>query len=165
LRKFLYQTLFPTNNHTVRHQLGVIIFGSVWFLEKKRNQTEIKKTTETGSNRPVLARFGFLEKKLVQTGLARFFLVFFLVRFSSVWFFWFQTYKTETEPPVGFFKILIGLIRFFSRFGFFRFFFRFSRFFSFFAHPYHQPDHHPYYPPAPGNLLLFPAKSWLLHAE
>jgi hypothetical protein len=123
LRKFLYQTLFPTNNHTVRHQLGVIIFGSVWFLEKKRNQTEIKKTTETGSNRPVLARFGFLEKKLVQTGLARFFPVFFVwVRFSSVWFFWFQAYKTETEPPVGFFKILIGLIRFFSRFGFFRFF-------------------------------------------
>jgi len=77
----------------VRHQLGVIIFGSVWFLEKKRNQTEIKKTTETGSNRPVLARFGFLEKKLVQTGLARFFPVFFVwVRFG---FFGFRLIKPK----------------------------------------------------------------------
>jgi hypothetical protein len=165
LRKFLYQTLFPTNNHTVRHQLGVIIFGSVWFLEKKRNQTEIKKTTETGSNRPVLARFGFLEKKLVQTGLARFFPVFFVwVRFSSVWFFWFQAYKTETEPPVGFFKILIGLIRFFSRFGFFRFFPVFLVF-QFFCSPLPPTRPPSILPPAPGNLLLFPAKSWLLHAE
>jgi hypothetical protein len=31
---------------------------------------------------------------------------------GSVWFFRFQVYKTETEP-VGFFKILIGLIGFF----------------------------------------------------
>jgi hypothetical protein len=37
-------------------------------------------------------------------------------------FFWFQAYKTETEP-VGFFKILIGLIDFFSQFDFFDYFF------------------------------------------
>jgi hypothetical protein len=37
------------------------------------------------------------------SGLNRFFSVW--VRFGS--FFWFQAYKTETEP-VGFFKILIG---------------------------------------------------------
>jgi hypothetical protein len=43
LRKFLYQTLFPTNNHIVRHQLGVIIFGSVWFLEKKETKPKLKK--------------------------------------------------------------------------------------------------------------------------
>jgi hypothetical protein len=39
---------------------------------KNNNQTEIKKKTETSSNRPVSARFGFLEQKPVQTGLARF---------------------------------------------------------------------------------------------
>jgi hypothetical protein len=33
-------------------------FGSV-FIKKKNNQTEIKKKTETGSNRPVSVRFGF----------------------------------------------------------------------------------------------------------
>jgi hypothetical protein len=52
-------------------------FGSVFI--KKNNQTEFKKKkTETGSNRPVSVRFGFLEEKPVQTGLARFF------RFGSV---------------------------------------------------------------------------------
>jgi len=34
----------------------LIIFGLVWFLSKKSNQTDIKKT-ETGSNRPVSVRF------------------------------------------------------------------------------------------------------------
>jgi hypothetical protein len=54
----------------------VIIFSSVRFLSKKSNQTEIIffwKKTETGSNRPVSVWFGFLGKKPVQTGLARFF--------------------------------------------------------------------------------------------
>jgi hypothetical protein len=45
--------------------------------------------------------------------------------FFSVWFFLFQAYKTKIEP-VGFFKIIIGLISFFSRFGFFSFFLVFS---------------------------------------
>ena len=53
-----------------------------------------------------------------------FFLVFFdlgLVRFGSVQF---QAYKTEIEPNrLVFFKILISLIGFFSRFGFFGYFF------------------------------------------
>ena len=85
-------------------------FGSVFI--KKNNQTEIflKKKIETRSNRPVSVRFGFLGKKPVQTGLARFFSVFpvFPVlarffRFGSVFFgfgsfFWFSAYKTETEP-------------------------------------------------------------------
>jgi hypothetical protein len=44
---------------------------------------------------------------------------------GSVQFFWFQAYKTETKP-IDFFKILIGLIDFFSRFGFFSYFFLFS---------------------------------------
>jgi hypothetical protein len=87
-------------------------FGSVFF--KKNNHTEIflKKKTETGSNRPVSVRFGFLGQKPVQTGLARFFrfwLGFFgLARFFQVWlgffglgsarFSWFFAYKTKTEP-------------------------------------------------------------------
>ena len=92
----------------------------------------------------------FLKKsKMVQTGLARFFLFlaqfglvlawFFLVltwfflfglvffQFCSVFFVWarfgfflFFAYKTE---PVGFFKILISLIGFFLQFGFFGYFF------------------------------------------
>jgi len=49
---------------------------SVQFLSKKNNQTELKKT-ETGSNRPVSVRIGFLGQKPVQTGLARVFSGFF----------------------------------------------------------------------------------------
>jgi hypothetical protein len=98
-------------------RIGVIIFCLVWFLLKKiiKFNFFLFKKTKTGSNRPVSVRFGFLGQKPVQTGLAQFFrfgLV--LARFfssffslSSVRFFWFQAYKTETEP-VGFFKILIG---------------------------------------------------------
>jgi hypothetical protein len=79
-------------------------------LKKNRNRTE------TGSNRPVSVRFGFLGQKPVQTGLARFFrfdsvfsgfgsvfsgLARFFSDFFFVWvrfgsFFWFFTYKTET---------------------------------------------------------------------
>jgi hypothetical protein len=60
---------------TVR--FGSVRFGfykktDFFFIKKNRNRTEI------GSNRPVSVRFGFLEKKPVQTGLARFF------RFGSV---------------------------------------------------------------------------------
>jgi hypothetical protein len=78
----------------------------------------------------------FLEQKPVQTGLARFFpawLGFFGL--DSVWFFRFHACKTE---PVGFFKILIGLIDFFHGSVFSVIFFQFSRFnqfFCFFAHP------------------------------
>ena len=115
---------------------------------KKNNQTEffLKTRTETGSNRPVSVRFGFLEQKPVQTGLTWFFwfgsvasvwlgclgffqfdsvfsvcLGFFPVFFGlgSIRFFRFQAYKTETES-VSFFKILIS---FFLRFGFFGYFF------------------------------------------
>ena len=123
-------------------------FGLVF--NKKSNQTEIffkKKKTETGSNRLVSVRFGsarfsFLGQKLVQTGLTQFFRfrsVF--ARFFPVWlgffsdsvyfsffclgsvrFSRFQTYETKTEPVI-FFKILIGLIGFFSRFDFFGYFF------------------------------------------
>ena len=55
-----------------------------------------------------------------ETGLAWFFYGLARVFFGSVRFFRFQDYKTETEL-VGFFKILIGLISFFSRFSFFGF--------------------------------------------
>jgi hypothetical protein len=69
-----------------------------------------------------------------------FFLGFFLFEFGSVWFFLFQAYKTETEP-VGFFKILIGLIGFFHSSVFLVIFFWFSwfsRFFNFSTHPLHK---------------------------
>jgi hypothetical protein len=116
-------------------------FGSVFI--KKTNQTGFfKKKTETGSNRPVSVWFSsvrfFREKTgsnrfgsvfsvwlgfsgLAQFfGLARFFSGFFSVRFGSV--FPVPDLKNRTEP-VGFFKILIGVIGFFSRFGFFGYLF------------------------------------------
>jgi hypothetical protein len=127
-------------------------FGLVFI--KKNNQTEFfKKTrTETGSNRPVSVRFGFLEQKPVQTGLTWFFwfgsatsVFSSLTRFfrfvsvflglGSIRFFRFQAYKTETEP-VSFFKILISFF-YGSVFSIIFFqFSRFNRFFDFFAHPY-----------------------------
>jgi hypothetical protein len=97
----------------------VFIFGSVRFLSKKNNQTDFFLKTETGSNRPVSVRF-FRTK----TGSNRFDLV--LARFGSVFFPVFSVRvrfgsffsvpslknRNRTEP-VGFFKILIGLIGFF----------------------------------------------------
>ena len=92
----------------------MIIFGSVRFLSKKVTKPKFffEKKTETESNRPFSVRFGFLGKKPVQTGLARFFRFgSVLARFGSVFFCFgsvrFFAYKTETEPA-GFFKILIG---------------------------------------------------------
>jgi len=99
-------------------------FGSVFikkitkpnFFKKNRNRTE------TGSNRPVLVRFGFLEQN-------RFWLGF----FGSAWFWhglaWFffpvffgsRLKKNQNQTkPIDFFKILIG---FFSWFSFFDYFF------------------------------------------
>jgi hypothetical protein len=49
------------------------LFGLV-FIKKNVTKPNLIKT-ETGSNRPVSARFGFLEQKPVQTGLNQFFLV------------------------------------------------------------------------------------------
>ena len=103
--------------------------GSVFI--KKNNQTEIIK--KKNRNQFELAgfgsiRFGFFSGK---TGLVRFFRfgsVFLVLAqfFNLAWFFfglvWFYKSKTDTKP-VGFFKILIGLIWFFSRFGFFDYFF------------------------------------------
>ena len=119
--------------------LGVIIFGSVRFLSKKSNQIEIiffwkknRNRTETGSNRPVSVRFGFLGKKPVQIGLARFFrfgsvlarfffLVFCQFRFGLV-FFGFLFIKSKSKPnrTGWFFK---KFNRFFFRFDFFSYFF------------------------------------------
>jgi len=65
--------------------LKLIIFGLIWFLSKKIIKPKFfKKKTETGSNQPVLVRFGsvrFLGQKPVQTGLAPFFPV--LARFFA----------------------------------------------------------------------------------
>jgi hypothetical protein len=114
-------------------------FGSVFI--KKSNQIKFfLKNPKPNRNRFKTTHFGFFF-------LNQFFWfgsVFF--QFGSVFFglglvrfFQFQAYKIETEP-VGFFKILIGWIGFFSRFRFFRLFFfwfsRFNQFFGFFAHPW-----------------------------
>ena len=100
----------------------VIIFNLVYFFYKKNNQTEFiffKKTrnqTKTGSNRTVSVRFGFLDKNRFDSVFSSFF------RFGFGSVFSVSAYKTETKP-IGFFKILIGLIGFFSQFGFFGYFF------------------------------------------
>jgi hypothetical protein len=62
---------------------GMIIFGSVWFLSKKSNQTEfffLKNQNRFKLTGFDSVRFGFLGQKPVQTGLARFFPVFFRFR-------------------------------------------------------------------------------------
>jgi hypothetical protein len=120
----------------------VIIFGSVRFLSKKVTKPKyffFEKKPKPNRNRvkPTgfgSVRFGFCREKTgsnrfgsVFSGLARFFRfgsvlarfgsVFCRFRFGSV--FSVFVYKTE---PAGFFKNLIGLIRFFSV-RFFRLFF------------------------------------------
>ena len=83
--------------------LGVIIFGSVRFLSKKKK----------------LNRNFFLKKpKLGQTGLARFFPV--LVRFG---FFGFLLIKPKPNRTGWFFQNFYRFNRFFFQFGFFSFFF------------------------------------------
>jgi len=131
-------------------------FGSVFI--KKSNQTEFFyfKKTETGSNRPVSVRFGFLGKKPVQTGLDRFFWfwlgflslarffwfgsVFFPVFSVSVRFFGFLLIKPKPNRTGRFFQNFNRFNRFFFRFGFFGyFFFNFLSligFSVFFVHPY-----------------------------
>ena len=99
----------------------MIIFGSVWFLSKKSNQTEKKKKKKnrnwfklTGFGS---ARFGFLGQKPVQTD--RF-------RFGSVWFF--RT-KTGSNRFGSVFRFGSVLARFFPVWlGFFALplFFRFA---------------------------------------
>jgi hypothetical protein len=115
----------PTKKITNTLNMGDYFRFSSVFI-KKNNQIEFffKKKPKPGQT--YRFRFGFLGQKLVQTSLAQFsgFLgfssVFFgLARFGSI--FPVFTYKTETEPA-GFFKILIGLIGFFSVW-FFRLFF------------------------------------------
>ena len=106
--------------------IGVIIFDSVWFLSKKITNLNFKKTeTEPKLVQTDRFWFGFLGQKTVQIGLARFFFQFFFdlgsVRFSFFSFRLIKPKPNQTEP-VGFFKILIGLIEFFSWFVFFRYY-------------------------------------------
>ena len=123
-----------------------VILGSVWFLSNKNNQIEFKKKTETGSNRSVSVRFGFLEQKPVQTGLTRFFsglarfgsvfsslARFFLFGFGSVRFFRFQAYKTEPEPNRSVFSKILSV--FFHVLVFLNFFSSFISFFIFLLTP------------------------------
>jgi hypothetical protein len=110
----------------------VIIFDSVEVFIKKINKPKFKKKkTETGSNRP-----GSVQFFRTKTGSNWFGLVFF--RFGSVRFFGFRLIKPKPNrtEPVGFFKILIGLIVFFHGSVFSVIFSWFSWFFGFFAHPY-----------------------------
>jgi hypothetical protein len=96
----------------------VVIFGSVRFLSKKLTKPKyFFKKTETGSNRPVSVRFGFLGQKPVQTGLARF--VSGLAQFSRFWLGLFPIWLGFLYFGLGFFRVWLG---FFSIWlGFFRF--------------------------------------------
>jgi len=147
------------HTHT-RVGVFTVRFGSVFI--KKSNQTKIflKKTeTEPKPNqnrfKPTgfgLVWFGFLEKKPVQTGLARFWLSFDSVFSSLTWFFWFDSVLARLFGSVlarfvsDFFPVRFGSVfpvpglknrnrtsrffqnfnrfnRFFLRFGFFSYFF------------------------------------------
>jgi hypothetical protein len=100
-------------------------FGSVFI--KKNIQTEFffKKKTETCLNQPVLVRFGFLEQKPVQTGLARFFSG--LAWFFSVWvrfgFFSFRLIKLKPNRTSRVFQNSNRFNRIFFMVRFFRLFF------------------------------------------
>jgi hypothetical protein len=102
----------------------LVIFGSVRFLSKNSNQTDFKKKTETGSNRPVLVRFGFLGQN----------------RFKPFWlgFFGFRLIKPKPNRTGRFFQNFNRFNRFFFTVRFFSYFFLFSlfnRFFNFFTYP------------------------------
>jgi hypothetical protein len=121
----------------------VIIFSSVRFLSKKITKLKFKKKkTETEPVQTDRFRFGFLGQKPVQTGLARFFLVwlgFFPVWLGSVQFgfFGFRLIKPKPNQTGQFFQNFNRFNQFFFTVQFFRlFFFRFSWFFGFFTHLY-----------------------------
>ena len=122
------------------------LFDSV-FINKKITKPNLKKNR----NRFKPTGFGSVRIFRTKTGSNRFGLVFshfFLFGFGSVRFFRFQAYKTEMEP-VGFFKILIGLIGFFSLLSFFSYFFsNFLDLIGFFIHPY-------LYIYSPQNIVIF----------
>jgi len=92
----------------------VIIFGLVWFLSKKSNQTKkkLKKPKLVQADR---FRFGFLGQKPVWLGFFRF-------GFGSTFSVLSLSNRTEL---VSFFKMLIGFL---LRFGFLVIFFQFSQF-------------------------------------
>jgi hypothetical protein len=83
------------------------IHGSV-FIKKitKPNLKKKQNRTETGSNRLVSVRFGFLEQKPVQTGLTRVF------RFGSV-FFGLARFFRFGSVFSGFFPFGFGSVQFF----------------------------------------------------
>jgi len=113
----------------------MIIFGLIQFLFKKINKISFfkKKLKPVQINR---FRFGYFEKK---TGSNRFGLIFpvcfgffpnfFRFGFGSVFF----DFRLIKPNRLVFFKILIGLIDFFSRFDFFGYFFCFLGFSVFFS--------------------------------
>ena len=118
---------FSCRKLTVHHcyfELGVIIFGSVWFLSKKVTKPKkkiLKKKPNPNRNRVKSTGFGsvFLGQKPVQTGLARFFWFWLgFSGFSSVfsglaWFFRFGSVLAQF-----FFQFFVG----FGSVRFFRFF-------------------------------------------
>ena len=95
--------------------VGVIIFGSVWFLSKNKNQINFFKKKKPKPVQTDRFRFGFLGQKPVQTGLARFF------RFGSV----FSVFSSLARFFSGFgsvFPVWLGFSGFSTvRFGFFSF--------------------------------------------
>jgi hypothetical protein len=95
-------------------------FGSVFIKKKLSNQkNNLKKITETGSNRPVSVRFGFFLQKPVQTswlgffGLARF--LFWLGFFGLARFF---VFGSVFPVWIGFCPVQLGVFSSFFRFGF-----------------------------------------------
>jgi hypothetical protein len=111
-------------NRTACRYKRWLFFFRFGFYQKKIIKPKFKKKIEIGSNRQVSVRFGFLEQKPVQTGLARFFL------FDSVFSVW-----------LGFFPFFSVWVRFGSVFlvsdlknknRTSRFFLNFNRFNQFF---------------------------------
>ena len=106
LRPFIFKVLgFGRDDH--------FLFGLVFIKKVTKLKFIFLKKTKTGSNRPVLVRFGFLGQNPVQTGLARFFQ------------FWldFLGFGSIFSVLAWFFRLSLILAQLFSvRFGFFSFF-------------------------------------------
>jgi len=115
-------------------ELGVIIFGLVWFLLKKVIKSKfffLKKKPKPGQTDRF--RFGFFREKPVQTDLARFFRFWLgfsglarFFRFGSVFFLVFCRFRFGSVRffrTGRFFQKFNRFNRFFFRFGFFGYFF------------------------------------------
>jgi len=103
--------------------LRVVCFGGVWLvMDESVREWDLRVVCFWGRGRLRCSRRGSARVKNLEGAFIVFFLKTEPVRFGSVFSVSGLSNRNRTEP-VGFLKILIGLIGFFLRFGFFGYFF------------------------------------------